>query len=220
MWKRTLNGQVLRFHLSGINNQNFIMQDEETGSYWQQVTGKAISGPLKGSALELASTNELSFGLWKNEAPNGTVLQMSGPDSKHYESDWEEKLKKYPSILRFSDSNLDSREVVLGISLNGADRAFVLQKVLLERIVHDEVGGTNLILVAGPDNKSVRAFRSGTLEFFAKEGEPGKMMDSANMRVWDFRGCSGDACLEPVPLLKDFWFDWRQYHPRTTVYQK
>lgn len=43
-----MNGRVLHFHLAGINNQNFIMRDEETGTWWQQVNGKAIHGPLKG----------------------------------------------------------------------------------------------------------------------------------------------------------------------------
>ena len=34
-----VDGRRLHFHLAGINNQNFIMQDEETGTWWQQVTG-------------------------------------------------------------------------------------------------------------------------------------------------------------------------------------
>jgi len=26
------------------------------------------------------------------------------------------------------------------------------------------------------------------------------------------------ACLERVEVIKDDWFDWRNYHPGTTVY--
>jgi hypothetical protein len=33
VWETTVNGRVLHFHLAGINNQNFIMRDEETGSW-------------------------------------------------------------------------------------------------------------------------------------------------------------------------------------------
>jgi len=50
------------------------MRDEETGSYWQQVTGGAIAGPLKGQHLTLLPQDELSFGLWKKWQPSGTVL--------------------------------------------------------------------------------------------------------------------------------------------------
>ena len=52
MWESTLDGRQLHFHLVGLNNRNFIMQDEETGTWWQQVTGKALLGPLKGKQLK------------------------------------------------------------------------------------------------------------------------------------------------------------------------
>jgi hypothetical protein len=75
----------LHFHLAGINNQNFLMRDQETGSFWQQITGTAIAGPLKGAKLSLVSQDELTFGLWKKEQPNGTVLAPLPRDAAHYE---------------------------------------------------------------------------------------------------------------------------------------
>ena len=54
-----MDGQPLRFRLAGINNQNFIMRDEETGSWWQQVTGRAIAGPLRGKRLTLVPHDEV-----------------------------------------------------------------------------------------------------------------------------------------------------------------
>ncbi|MBA3256470.1 MAG: DUF3179 domain-containing protein [Pyrinomonadaceae bacterium] len=47
MWEATVDGRQLHFQLAGINNQNFIMRDEETGSWWQQVNGEAISARSK-----------------------------------------------------------------------------------------------------------------------------------------------------------------------------
>ena len=58
MWKRTTRGRELHFYLAGINNQNFLMRDRETGSWWQQVTGRAIAGELAGSTLELMPNDE------------------------------------------------------------------------------------------------------------------------------------------------------------------
>ena len=46
MWKSIVDGQELTFYLVGINNQNFIMADHQTGTWWQQVTGEAIRGSL------------------------------------------------------------------------------------------------------------------------------------------------------------------------------
>ena len=64
MWESSVNGRKLNFHLAGINNQNFIMRDEQTGTWWQQVTGEAIQGALAGRRLgEVASTfTELATG--------------------------------------------------------------------------------------------------------------------------------------------------------------
>src|SRR5262249_18403920 len=67
-------GRTLRFHLAGINNQNFIMRDEETGSWWQQVTGCAFLGPLKGRCLESISWDEVTFAVFRAEHPGGVVL--------------------------------------------------------------------------------------------------------------------------------------------------
>jgi len=61
VWRREIDGQRLTFRLAGINNQNFLMRDEETGTYWQQISGAAISGPLKGRQLTLVHSDELTL---------------------------------------------------------------------------------------------------------------------------------------------------------------
>jgi len=95
VWESTVDGRVLHFHLAGINNQNFIMRDEETGSWWQQVSGKAIHGPLQGRQLKSVFHDEVSFEVWKREQPQGRVLK---PDeriaaSNQYDpADWEARV--------------------------------------------------------------------------------------------------------------------------------
>jgi hypothetical protein len=49
-----------------------------------------------------------------------------------------------------------------------------------------------------------------------------QLLDSLG-NTWNFAGCatSGPAtgqCLEKINYLKDYWFDWKNYNPRTTVY--
>ena len=50
------------------------------------------------------------------------------------------------------------------------------------------------------------------------------LLDTFTASQWNFQGCaiSGPAqgkCLDRVSALKDYWFDWRNYHPETTVYK-
>ena len=99
MWESTVDGRVLHFRLWGINNQNFIMRDEETGSWWQQVTGEAVAGPLRGQRLEPVFHDEISFALWKREQPQGRVLrpEASAP-WREFSEDWEAKTAKAPVV--------------------------------------------------------------------------------------------------------------------------
>jgi len=58
-----------------------------------------------------------------------------------------------------------------------------------------------------------------------RRGIPVLLIDDATGSEWNFQGCatSGKAkgyCLDWIPMLKDYWFDWRNHNPATTVYGK
>jgi hypothetical protein len=230
VWKRTAAGRVLNFYLAGINNQNFLMRDKETGTWWQQITGKAIYGPLKGSMLELAPSDELSFGLWKSESPGGQVLMPVTKYQKEYDSKWEAEIQKLPLVVSFPGTELKSRDVVVGVELSGESKAYRVNTIVKQSPIQDRVGGNPVLILAGPDGKSVRAFVSrldnGDVEFFRKsETQALILVDSATTSEWNFKGCAinGPAagkCLQALPAIKDYWFDWRNYHPDTLIYHR
>jgi hypothetical protein len=232
-----VNGRALHFYLAGINNQNFLMRDEETGTWWQQITGKAIYGPLQGAALELILSDELTFGEWRAESPAGQVLAPVGKYTKEYDPNWEPDVAKLPVVISFPNTELKSRDVVIGVTIAGIARAYPWETFAKQSPVLDRVNGTPLLLVLGPDGKSFRVFVSRIdardAEFFLQtnssadakgETKSWTLLDTATASQWNFQGCatSGPAqgkCLDRVPALKDYWFDWRNYHPDTTVYK-
>jgi Protein of unknown function (DUF3179) len=233
VWETTVGGQVLHFHLSGINNQNFIMRDEETGSWWQQVTGEAIFGPLKGQRLRSITHDELTFGLWKKEKPAGRVLR---PDEaimragKYAPANWEERMTKVPvTTLHSLDAALDPRALVIGLTVNGASRAYPFDAVVKQSPIIDELGSVPIFIAVGEDKKSVRAFERAIdgrkLEFFSKQGSATFLLvDAETGSEWDFTGKAISGALsgkqlKKVPVLNDYWFDWKTYNPKTTIYQ-
>jgi hypothetical protein len=234
VWKRSINGRVLHFYLAGINNQNFLMRDKETGSWWQQITGKAVYGPLQGSALELVLSDELSFGEWRSEAPEGKVLAPVPKYTKEYDINWEPEILKLPVVISFPGTELKSRDVVIGLTIDGVARAYPWESFAKQSPVLDRVSGEPLLLVLGPDGRSFRVFVSridgrDTELFLAHADSPSErnwtLFDTATHSEWNFQGCatSGPAlgkCLDRVPALKDYWFDWRNYHPDTTIYKR
>jgi hypothetical protein len=232
-----VNGRALHFYLAGINNQNFLMRDKETGSWWQQITGKAIYGPLQGAALELVLSDELTFGEWRSESPAGQVLAPVAKYKKEYDPNWEPDVAKLPVVISFPGTELKSRDVVIGLTIDGAARAYPWETFAKQSPVLDRVNGTQLLLVLGPDGKSFRVFVSRIdgqdAEFFLQGDDAGNapaekkawtLVDGTTASQWNFQGCavSGPAqgkCLARVPALKDYWFDWRNYHPDTTLYK-
>jgi hypothetical protein len=167
-----VNGRALHFYLAGINNQNFLMRDKETGTWWQQITGKAISGPLKGAALELVLSDELTFGEWKSEVSDGKVLAEVPKYVKEYDSNWEPEVAKYPVPISFPGTELKSRDIIVGLQMDGPARAYPWDRLVKQSPVVDRVNGTPLLVAVGPDGKSFRVFISRIdgkdAEFFLK----------------------------------------------------
>ncbi len=229
---RDVAGRRLTFHLAGINNQNFLMRDEETGSYWQQINGTAISGPLKGRQLTLVLSDELTFRTWKAEEPKGMVLKPVSKYASEYEAkDWDVHMRLRPTVIQFPEHGMHSRDLILGIQTSDASRAFLYDRVIREKLVRSYVGAQPVLIAVGADGQSVRAFRDripgvdGATDFYRMtQNKPGVLlMDAATGSEWNFQGCaiSGKAkgaCLERVPMLKDYWFDWRNYNPKTTIW--
>ncbi len=231
MWETTIDGRVLHFRLAGINNQNFIMRDEETGSWWQQVSGEAIQGPLKGRKLRQVDHDELDLALCLQEQPSGRVLR---PDQKIVErkryapADWEARMKKAPVLSLPYDPRLPARELVVGLTLQGRSKAYPLEALQRQSPVIDTLAGIPIVLVVGGDGRSVRAFRRDvegrTLEFFAPpSGGEVALVDAETGSEWSFAGVAKkgplmNTGLQKVPVLIDYWFDWTTYHPGTALY--
>ena len=231
MWETTVDGRGLHFHLAGINNQNFIMKDEETGSWWQQVTGEAIFGPLKGKRLKPVLMDELTFGTWKHEEPTGRVLRPDekiAASGKYAPVDWEDKMLRVPVATQVNAPELDQRELVVGITINASSAAYPMTALQKQNPIIDQLGGTPVLIVMDDDGKSVRAFNRTVegleREFFLKpNSSPIRLIDDKGTE-WDFTGTALSAPnagrqLARIPVIKDYWFDWKTYHPNTGLYR-
>jgi hypothetical protein len=224
-----VDGRRLRFHLAGINNQNFLMADEQTGSWWQQVTGEAIQGPLKGRRLDLVFHDEIAFGDWKREHPGGRVLRPD-PVPGRLESDtWEAGVARLPVVVPAAKGEpLGPRDIVAGIRLGGLARAYPLATLRRQNPVLDLLGGVPVLVAVGEDGRSVRSFERRVegreLQLFLKPASvPPLLVDAETASTWSFAGeaLSGPLKGKKLPkvyVLKDYWFDWKAYNPKTSVY--
>lgn len=204
------------------------MRDEQTGSFWQQVSGIAISGPLAGAQLDLVRSDELTSKLWLQESPDALVLAPVGKYASKYEkAGWEKTVAKLRTVVSVTPKTLAAREIVFGIKTPNASRAFPQSLVLAQAPLLDTVGGEPIVFFVGSDGMSVRAFsreiNGDNLEFFKMPN--GSITDRQTQSIWNFEGCATTGtlkgnCLRVLTALKDYWFDWQNYHPGSTIYQR
>jgi hypothetical protein len=223
VWNRVVEGRVLTFRLAGIHDGNALLRDEQTESVWQQTTGEAIYGPLQGKQLELMHSDELSFGLWRAEQPGGSVLRPDARFTSLYRNQgWEKFIEQFPAVMNTSKTGIEARELVFGIATPTASKAFPARIVLSSGLIQDRVGADAVLLLAGPDNLSVRAFRVPPETTFLRNGAA--IADAETSSLWDFSGCATHGArtgerMAPVDVLKEYWFDWQLYHPDTEVFR-
>jgi hypothetical protein len=231
VWESTVDGRALHFRLWGINNQNFIMRDEETGSWWQQVSGECILGELKGRKLKPFEHDELTYATWKREGEAGRVLRPDPKiqaENRYAPADWERRMTNIPVATTLADPNekLPARTLVVGVEAGGAAKAYPVDALARQNPVLDQIGDAPVLVLLAEDGKSVRVFDrrldGRALEFFQRP-DTRELVDAETGSVWDFTGAATSGALAGKRLariqpVKDYWFDWKKYHPETGVY--
>jgi Protein of unknown function (DUF3179) len=228
VWSRIVEGKLLYFRLAGINNGNALLRDEQTNSIWQQSTGEAIYGPLKGQQLTLIRSDELSFALWKTEQPDGQVLKANSLYAAEYDpKDWEKHVARTPTVVDTTKSGVGPHELMLGVVVAGQSKAYPIEAILRTKLIQDRVGGQPLLVVVGPDGASIRVFE-GRLEneplTFATDSGDHEINDVETGSIWSFQGCAVEGklsgrCLVEIDAHKDYWFDWMNHHPESAVFR-
>ena len=150
VFERELDGVVYDFGVSGVlRNSDLVMYDRQTESWWQQFVGEAIVGELTGALLNIVASSIVSWADFKSTYPNGTVLS---PDTGfginygfnpyvNYDSD------ESPFLFRGEpDPRLSPIERVAGVELNGDVVAYPFSLLEEERVVHDTVGGEEIVV--------------------------------------------------------------------------
>jgi len=73
----TTDGKALTFGVSGLlNNNNLILYDHQTTSFWPQMLFTAAWGTMKGTQITLLPIYEMKWSSWKKLFPNTTVVNM------------------------------------------------------------------------------------------------------------------------------------------------
>ncbi|MCB1021256.1 MAG: DUF3179 domain-containing protein, partial [Acidobacteria bacterium] len=187
VWKPELDGQALQFSLVGIENQNFLMRDEQTGSWWRQATGEAVGGSLRGRKLEALPSEVLTLAILQREHPDAEVLKPAD-GSVLLPSDPVAPRADLPALP--VEGPYGALDLVVGLMADGVEKAFPAGDVPEHEPLRGEVGGRTVAIVReGP------AFRA----FVAAPDAP----------------VAFESDLERLPVRVEYWFAWKRAFPQT-----
>ncbi len=231
-----MDGRALNPDLAGLRGLNWVMKDRETGSLWQQATGEAIEGPLKGTRLQVINFLLTTWAEWRKLHPDTLVLV---PDPAHEQGyrmmeqqhargglvgfrppeTWGKKLR--------DDPRLPDQELILGIAAGNARKAYPVAAVKRMSVINDRVGLASVLLVHTAASDMVTAFSRtlrGRLLTFDRSKDGSNLTDSETGSTWTaygecIAGSLKGAKLDRITPTPSFWFGWAQFFPNTEVFR-
>lgn len=231
---RLASGQILTFGTSGLlYRSNKLMVDRSTGTLWSNLTGEAVVGPLAAPLdepaprLELLPVTLTTWAEWRGRHPDTTALALEPERGRRWGFDYApgaaDRARAGVSFPVWRKSaRLDPKAEVYTLRVGAAAKAYPIERVLAEGVVHDLVGGEHLVLLAEPESGAVRAYRRGGHSF--RRAADGALVDEEG-RPWRLTETALEppegAGLEPLPRLPGhvtFWFGWFGFFPDTEVY--
>ena len=223
-----VNGKPETFRLVGMDHFNAMFEDETTKSWWQQATGLAIAGPLKGIHLIEIPSHQASLSSWLLNHPNSTIMQPDTSFKKDYDDLAEFDKGTVKSHLEKRDSaSWKMKSWVVGIKTKGLEKAYDWNDLLKDNFIQDTIGRHPVLLLLEKDTVSFHAYNrslQGRTLFFIQDKVADLLTDSNTHSIWNGAGhcISGslkDIQLETLAAYQEFWHSWKQFHPNTTQYK-
>jgi hypothetical protein len=185
-----VNGKLLTFGVSGLlYNSNLLLYDKQTQSLWSQMLGKAISGPLMGTALKEYPVAHTSLQAWQKEHPHTVVLSERTGYRRNYDfNPYSDYLTNAVMMFRVREEShrFHPKEWVLGVEANGTYKAYPFTELAKAgNVVRDRVGGRLIEIRLDPASRSAQVTSDGKL----------------------------------YPSQRAYWFAWFAFHPRTDAFQ-
>ena len=234
VFRAEVKGRTLHFQYDRMVGANEVQKDLETGTSWQQATGEAIDGPLKGTRLTLYPAVRTTWAEWRKRYPHTLVLKPL-PGYAERMPILSRRIKDVtrvgpegaPNGALALDTRLPPRETVAGLEVGRDTVAYPFSALRIARVVNDRVGGLPIVIVHQPSSDTTTAFearaKGKALTFQAANDDASSLIDLDTRSTWNAYGLCLEGPLKgtqlkQVILVPQFWFAWSQFRPGTRVF--
>jgi hypothetical protein len=218
-----VGGKADDFRLVGMDHFNAMFEDATTGSWWRQVNGEAIAGPLRGTRLREIPSEQMSLAAWMELYPEARVLQADSTFSKQLKGMRNYDEGKGGALTGRDSLSWKEKSWVVGVQIATQARAYDWNDLVRLRVINDTLARVPVVVVLADDSTSFHVYRRD-LHQFEYDTDLQVLVDAGTRSVWGWDGTSKTGALagQRLPLIQsyqEFWHSWRTFRPGTSVYK-
>jgi hypothetical protein len=228
VYSTLVNGSPESFRLVGMDHFNAVFEDQTSKTWWQQASGLAIAGPLKGSRLKEIPSRQLTIETWMRQNP-GSLIMSADPlyNERYFRLEDYDRGTMQSSLVRRNYLPWQPKSWIIGVKNEFASVAYDWNDLVKSRIIEDSLPVLPILLAMETDTTSFhvydRRIEGAVLRFNKGIGE-NNITDYNTNSVWNMDGfcISGPLKgqqLKTVQAYNEFWHSWErfQFNPRKYV---
>ena len=224
VYDRTLDDRTLELGNRGIDHGALVMYDRATGSWWSQIVGASVRGPLQGRRLGKLPSLLTTWGRWRALHPSTTVyVDTAAAGARPRFSE-----ESFARMTLGGGGPVRNEDWIVGIEGRQAARAWLVRRLAGPRVVNDAIEDAPLVVLLAGDDVTVRVFsrRLGdrTLTFLLASED--RLQDRETRSLWDAttgRAISGPLAARELTAFvatPALWYAWRAYRPDTSLWNE
>ena len=222
-----VNGRIESFRLVGMDHFNAMFEDEATESWWQQATGVAIAGPLKGAALKELPSRQLPLDVWLRQYPKSLIMQPDTSFNKNYEDLADYDDGSIQSGLQGRDFlSWKPKSWIVGVMNAHCSKAYDWNELVKKKIIQDSIATLPILLTLESDTTSFHVYQrcvNGSVLSFQMGNNNDLLIDQNTHSTWNMDGLCIEGALKgkqlvPVQAYNEFWHSWQTFHKNVEKY--
>jgi len=219
-----LNGRDEVFRLVGMDHFNAVFEDQTTKTWWQQASGKAIAGPLKGSALKEIPSDQVTIESWIRKYPNSLVMAPDHLyDERYFGLEDYDKGTMRSDLVRRDYRSWQPKSWIVGVRSQSSSTAYDWNDLVKKRVIQDSLDELPILVTMEADTTSFHVYDrrvNSAILIFNTNMIDNHFTDQNTCSVWNIDGRCIEGPLKgqqlkSVQAYNEFWHAWDRFERNT-----
>jgi hypothetical protein len=223
----SIDGTVHTFTEHGLYDGLFLMMDEESGTFWDHMTGEAVYGPRVGTSLEVSNLRQTTVAQVLGEAPDAMIAISERSMRRDEDMGLGGLLSRvgrglnrmFSSTVDAEDDRLPTMDLGMGVWEGESARYYPYDRVVAEgRAVLSTFRGRRLLVYLDPAAYALSALYV-TAENYEWDDDVLRLSDGTYIQGGVYLEAEG-AKIEADRPLQIFtrWYGFALTFPETEIY--